>query len=59
MIIQHPLPRTDGIAFRVDPGVDETPYALYFEDVFYGVVTRMVILGGGDLASDKVSDCSH
>ena len=44
MIILHPLPRTDGIDFHVDPAVDETPYALYFKEVFYGVVTRMAIL---------------
>lgn len=44
MIILHPLPRTDGIDFHVEPAVDETPYALYFKEVFYGVVTRMAIL---------------
>lgn len=44
MIILHPLPRTDGIDFHVDPAVDDTPYALYFKEVFYGVVTRMAIL---------------
>jgi aspartate carbamoyltransferase catalytic subunit len=44
MIILHPLPRTDGIDFHVDPAVDSTPYALYFKEVFYGVVTRMAIL---------------
>jgi len=44
MIILHPLPRTDGIDFHVDPAVDETPYALYFKEVFYGVVARMAIL---------------
>jgi len=44
MIILHPLPRTDGIDFQLDPQVDSTPYALYFKEVFYGVVTRMAIL---------------
>jgi aspartate carbamoyltransferase catalytic subunit len=44
MIILHPLPRTDGIDFQLDPQVDATPYAYYFKEVFYGVVTRMAIL---------------
>ena len=44
MIILHPLPRTDGIDFHVDPAVDASPHALYFKEVFYGVVTRMAIL---------------
>jgi aspartate carbamoyltransferase catalytic subunit len=44
MIILHPLPRTDGIDFHVDPAVDASPHALYFKEVYYGVVTRMAIL---------------
>jgi aspartate carbamoyltransferase catalytic subunit len=44
MMILHPLPRTDGIDFHLDPAVDSTPYAFYFKEVFYGVVARMAIL---------------
>jgi aspartate carbamoyltransferase catalytic subunit len=44
MIILHPLPRTDGIDFHLEPEVDATPYAVYFKEVFYGVVARMAIL---------------
>ena len=36
MMILHPLPRTDGIDFQLDPKVDSTPYAYYFKEVFYG-----------------------
>ncbi|RDE17467.1 MAG: aspartate carbamoyltransferase [Candidatus Thorarchaeota archaeon] len=39
-IILHPLPRVD----EIDPEVDSTPQAKYFEQVHSGVVTRMAIL---------------
>ncbi|WXG43238.1 MAG: aspartate carbamoyltransferase [Promethearchaeati archaeon SRVP18_Atabeyarchaeia-1] len=41
MIILHPLPRID----EIDASVDSTPHAKYFKQVFYGVVTRMALLG--------------
>lgn len=40
LIIMHPLPRVDEIA----PEVDMTPYAKYFKEVWYGLVTRMALL---------------
>ncbi len=39
-IILHPLPRVD----EIDPAVDKTPQAKYFDQVYSGVVTRMAIL---------------
>jgi aspartate carbamoyltransferase catalytic subunit len=40
LIIMHPLPRVD----EIDPTVDRTKYARYFEQSFYGVPVRMTIL---------------
>ena len=40
MIVLHPLPRVDEIAAEVD----ETPHARYFQQVWNGIVTRMVLL---------------
>lgn len=40
-IVMHPLPRVD----EVDPGVDSTPHAKYFQQVGNGVVLRMGLLG--------------
>jgi aspartate carbamoyltransferase catalytic subunit len=40
-IVMHPLPRVD----EVDPSVDSTPHAKYFQQVWYGVVMRMGLLG--------------
>ncbi len=40
MIIMHPLPRVD----EVDPAVDKTKHAKYFQQAFYGVPVRMAIL---------------
>ncbi len=40
LIIMHPLPRID----EIDPAVDRTKYARYFEQSFYGVPVRMAIL---------------
>ncbi|WP_202320235.1 aspartate carbamoyltransferase [Archaeoglobus neptunius] len=40
MIIMHPLPRVD----EVDPEVDSTRHAKYFQQAFYGVPVRMAIL---------------
>ncbi len=39
-IILHPLPRVG----EIDPEVDPTPNAKYFEQVYNGVITRMAIL---------------
>ncbi len=39
-IILHPLPRVD----EIDPAVDTTPHAKYFQQVYNGVVTRMALL---------------
>jgi aspartate carbamoyltransferase catalytic subunit len=40
MIIMHPLPRVD----EIDPEVDNTPHARYFQQVWNGVVTRTALL---------------
>jgi len=40
MIIMHPLPRVN----EIDPAVDETKYARYFKQSFYGVPVRMAVL---------------
>lgn len=40
LIIMHPLPRVD----EIDPAVDKTGYARYFEQSFYGVPVRMAVL---------------
>ena len=40
-IVMHPLPRVD----EVDPSVDSTPHAKYFQQVGNGVVLRMALLG--------------
>ena len=40
MIIMHPLPRVD----EIDPSVDSTRHASYFEQAFNGVVARMSLM---------------
>lgn len=40
LVVLHPLPRTDEIAFEVDL----TPYAKYFEQVRNGLLIRMALL---------------
>jgi aspartate carbamoyltransferase catalytic subunit len=40
MIVLHPLPRVDEIAYEVD----KTPQALYFLQVWNGIVVRMTLL---------------
>ncbi len=40
-IVMHPLPRVD----EVDPDVDSSPHAKYFQQVGNGVVLRMGLLG--------------
>ncbi len=40
MIVMHPLPRVNEIAYEVD----STPHAMYFEQAFNGVPVRMAIL---------------
>ncbi|OYT63555.1 aspartate carbamoyltransferase [Methanosarcinales archaeon ex4484_138] len=40
LIIMHPLPRVG----EIDSSVDETPYARYFKQSFYGVPVRMALL---------------
>lgn len=39
-IILHPLPRVD----EINPEVDKTPQAKYFDQVYNGVITRMALL---------------
>ena len=39
-MILHPLPR----AGEIDPAVDRTPYARYFEQARNGVPVRMALL---------------
>jgi aspartate carbamoyltransferase catalytic subunit len=41
LIILHPLPRVDEVASEVD----YMPYARYFKETWYGLVTRMAVLG--------------
>jgi len=48
LIVMHPLPRVD----EIDPEVDGTPHAKYFEQAFNGVPVRMALLNlvlGGEL----------
>ena len=48
MIIMHPLPRVN----EIDPGVDNTKHARYFQQAFYGVPIRMAVLSlvmGGEI----------
>jgi aspartate carbamoyltransferase catalytic subunit len=40
MIVMHPLPRVDEIAFEID----ETKHAKYFKQMWYGLLTRMALL---------------
>lgn len=40
VIVMHPLPRVN----EIDPEVDNTRYALYFKQAFYGVPVRMALL---------------
>ena len=40
LIVMHPLPRVD----EVDPRIDGTRHAKYFEQAFYGVPVRMALL---------------
>jgi len=39
-IILHPLPRVD----ELDPDIDRTPHAKYFDQVYNGVILRMAVL---------------
>ena len=39
-IIIHPLPRVD----EIEPEVDDSPHAVYFRQVGYGLIVRMAIL---------------
>ncbi len=39
-IVMHPLPRVD----EIDPAVDETEHAIYFDQAFNGVPVRMALL---------------
>jgi len=41
MIIMHPLPRVD----EINPNVDATKHARYFQQVRYGLYLRMALLG--------------
>ncbi len=40
-VLMHPLPRVDEIAFEVD----HAPQAKYFKQVWYGLLTRMALIG--------------
>lgn len=40
LVIMHPLPKID----EIDPKLDNTKYAIYFKQAFYGVPVRMAIL---------------
>jgi aspartate carbamoyltransferase catalytic subunit len=40
-IVMHPLPRVH----EIHPDIDETSYAAYFKQAFYGVPTRMALIG--------------
>ncbi len=40
LIVMHPLPRLE----EIDPSVDKTKYARYFQQSFYGVPVRMALL---------------
>ena len=40
LIVMHPLPRLQ----EIDPSVDRTKYARYFQQSFYGVPVRMALL---------------
>jgi len=40
LIILHPLPRVD----ELDTRIDETPYAKYFKQTWYGIIIRMALL---------------
>ena len=40
LIIMHPLPRVD----EISPEVDYTPHAIYFKQVWSGVIIRMALL---------------
>jgi len=55
MIVMHPLPRVN----EIDPTVDKTRHARYFEQAFNGVVARMALmcwLLGVTIPSDIKSD---
>ncbi|HKM76885.1 MAG TPA: aspartate carbamoyltransferase [Candidatus Bathyarchaeia archaeon] len=41
MIVMHPLPRVDEIAYDVDA----SPHAKYFKQVWYGLLVRMSLIG--------------
>ena len=41
MIVMHPLPRVDEIAYDVDA----TSHAKYFKQVWYGLLVRMSLIG--------------
>jgi aspartate carbamoyltransferase catalytic subunit len=41
MIVMHPLPRVDEVAFSVD----STPHSKYFKQVWYGLLVRMSLIG--------------
>ena len=40
MIVMHPLPRVK----EISPEIDDTDYAAYFKQAFYGVPTRMALV---------------
>jgi aspartate carbamoyltransferase catalytic subunit len=44
LIVMHDLPRSDELGLQIDAGVDDTPFAKYFDEVRYGVAVRMALL---------------
>ncbi|MFP4590032.1 MAG: aspartate carbamoyltransferase [Halobacteriales archaeon] len=40
LVVMHPLPRVD----EIDPALDDTPHAVYFEQAHNGVPVRMALL---------------
>jgi aspartate carbamoyltransferase catalytic subunit len=40
MVLMHPLPRVDEIAYDVD----KTPHSKYFKQVWYGLLVRMSLI---------------
>ena len=40
----QPLPRTDELGCIILEEVDDTPFAVYFKQVFYGLAVRVALL---------------
>jgi aspartate carbamoyltransferase catalytic subunit len=44
LIVMQPLPRTDELGCIILEEVDDTPFAVYFKQVFYGLAVRVALL---------------